>query len=61
MDYSFHIGGIMDNIVNALKLIIGLFIYIVFIRIFMEIANFIGEKLRFGKFFMYLWSKIKTK
>ena len=38
-----------------------LFICIIFTRIIMEVANYIGEKLGIGNFFIYLWRKIRKK
>ncbi len=43
---------------DAFKFLTLIFIYIGITRIFMEIANLIGEKLGIGKFIVYLWEKI---
>ena len=48
-----------------IKFVLGvlfvLFIYIIITKIFMEVANYVGEKLGFAKFFKYLWRKIRKK
>lgn len=40
-------------------IIIALIIYIVLTRFFMKIANFIGDKLKIGVFFMSLLNKLR--
>lgn len=49
----------MEYIHYALDFLSILFIYIVIIKIYMVIANYIGEKLGLGKFFMNLWEKMR--
>lgn len=51
----------MDYIHYALSVLIVLFIYIAITKFYMLVANYIGEHLGFGKFFMYLWRKIRRK
>lgn len=51
----------MDFIYYTLKVLMLLFIFIVIIKICVGIANYIGEQLGFGKFFIYLWGKIRKK
>lgn len=51
----------MDYIYYALSILIVLFIYIAIIKIYMWVANYIGEHLGFGKFFICLWHKIRRK
>ncbi|WP_187296217.1 hypothetical protein [Tepidibacter mesophilus] len=51
----------MDYIYYALNLLMVLFIFIAITRIYMRIAGYIGEQLGFGKFFIYLWKKIRKK
>lgn len=51
----------MDYIINALYFSIFLFIYILIVKIFMWVANYVGEQLGFGKFLIYLWQKIRKK
>ncbi|MCY6354406.1 hypothetical protein [Clostridium sp. ZS2-4] len=51
----------MDYIQYVLKILSVLFIYIVIIKIYMVVANYVGEKLGIGKFFIYLCKKIKKK
>lgn len=49
----------MNYIHYALDLLSILFIYIAITKIYMVVANYIGEKLGFGKFFMHLWEKVR--
>lgn len=49
----------MDTIKFCLAITIVLFIYTGMIKIFMNIANQIGDKLGLGKFFMHLLLKNK--
>lgn len=51
----------MDYIRYTLNFLIVLFIFMVIIRIYMEVASYIGKQLGFGKFFMYLCRKIIKK
>lgn len=51
----------MDYIVYGFKFSIFLFINIVFIKICMEVANYIGEQFGIKKFLLYLWRKIRKK
>jgi hypothetical protein len=51
----------MDIIKFVLGVLFGLFILIAITRIIMEVANHVGEQLGFGKFFLYLWRKIREK
>jgi hypothetical protein len=51
----------MEYIQYVLKVLIVVFIYIVIIRFIMNVANYIGEKLGFGKFFFKLIAKVKEK
>ncbi len=48
----------MEDIRVGLMLLIILFIYIVIIRIFMRIANAIGERLGVGRFVITLFRKM---
>lgn len=47
----------MEYIQLGLAILIAVFIYKAIIGIWMKIANFIGEKLRIGKFFYKLIAK----
>ena len=49
----------MDYIYYALGISIGLFIYIIITKVYMMIANYVGEQLGIGKFLIYLWGKIR--
>ena len=49
----------MDYINFIFLLLVILIAYIVITKIWMEIANYIGEKLRISTFFMWLLEKIK--
>ena len=51
----------MDYIYFALKIIMVLFTLIVITIIYMGVANYVGEKLGLGEFFIYLWRKIRKK
>ncbi|MDF2546134.1 MAG: hypothetical protein K0R93_1032 [Anaerosolibacter sp.] len=42
-----------------IQLTLILFIYTVLIGIFMKVANYVGEKLGMGKFFINLWQKTR--
>lgn len=49
----------MDQIKFIIGILLAVVFYIVLTKIFMNIANYIGEKLGFGKFFMGLLLKHK--
>lgn len=49
----------MDYIHYALNFLIVLFFYMVIMKIYMGIANYVGEQLGIGKFIIYLWGKIR--
>lgn len=50
------------GIINyVLKILAVVFIFIVVTKIFMVIANYIGEQLGFGKVFENLWKRISKK
>ncbi|MBX4271955.1 hypothetical protein [Clostridium estertheticum] len=51
----------MGYIHYALNILISIFIIIVITKIYMMVANYVGEQLRLGKFFIYLWRKIRMK
>jgi hypothetical protein len=51
----------MEYIQYVLKVLMVVFIYIVIIGILMRVANYVGEQLGFGKFFLNLWQKIRRK
>jgi hypothetical protein len=51
----------MEYIQYVLKVLIVVFIYIVIIRFIMNVANYIGEKLGFGKFFLNLLQRLRKK
>jgi hypothetical protein len=42
-----------------IQLVLLLFIYTAIIGIFMKVANYVGEKLGIGKFFINLWQKTR--
>ncbi len=48
----------MDYILNIL---IGIFVIIVIVKIYMVVANYVGEQLCLGKFIEYLLKKVRTK
>ncbi|HEY5584924.1 MAG TPA: hypothetical protein VIK78_10585 [Ruminiclostridium sp.] len=48
----------MDYIYIALKFIMAIIMFSLIIRFFMEVANRVGEQLRFAEFFVYIWRKI---
>lgn len=54
-------GGPMEFIQNILKISLVVFIYIVIIGIIMRVAEYIGERLGFGRFFLNLWGRIKKR
>ncbi|MFD3156822.1 hypothetical protein ACFIJ5_08185 [Haloimpatiens sp. FM7330] len=49
----------MEYIHYALEISISLFIFLAIIKIYMMAAAYVGEQFRLGKFFIYLWGKIK--
>lgn len=49
----------MEYIQNVLKVLLVVFMYIAIIGIFMRVANYVGEQLGFGKFFLNLWQKVR--
>jgi len=49
----------MGYVQSSLVLLIIIFVYIAIMEFYMKTANYIGEKLRIGKFFIYLWQKIR--
>ena len=49
----------MDYIYYVFNLLIVLFVYIVIMKIYMKVANYIGEQLGIGKFLIFLWRKIR--
>ena len=51
----------MDYIHYALNILIDIFIIIVITKICMVVANYVGEQLGLGKFFIHLWQKIRIK
>lgn len=62
MDYiNYAIELLVDYVDYALELLIALFICIVIIKVYIEVAYRIGERLGFGRFFMYLWQKIRKQ
>lgn len=48
----------MEYIRFAIALLVGLFIYTIFMRIFMGIANRMGETLGIGRLVIYIYRKI---
>ncbi|TCO68881.1 hypothetical protein [Marinisporobacter balticus] len=44
----------MDYLQYALKVLSVLFIYIVIMKIYMGVANYVGEQLGLGKFLIHL-------
>jgi len=44
----------MEYIYYALKISMGLLVFFEIIKIFMVVANYVGEQLGVGKFFIYL-------
>lgn len=46
---------------GILRALIGIFIILALIKLFMEIANYIGERLGFGSFFELIKKKLKKK
>lgn len=54
-------GGPMEFIQYILRILFVVFSYIVIIGIIMRVANYIGEKLGFGKFFLGLFERIKKR
>lgn len=51
----------MEFIQHILGISLVVFIYIVIVGIIMRVANYIGEKLGFGRFFLNLLRKIKKR
>ena len=51
----------MEKIYDLIKLSVAIFVFIAIIRIYMEVANYVGEKLGIGKFFISLLSRIRRK
>ena len=51
----------MDYICNAFNILIAIVIFMLTIKIFMLVANFIGERIGIGKFLIYLWGKLRKK
>ncbi len=49
----------MEYIQFSLAVLVTLFVYTIIIGIFMKVANYIGEKLGIGKFFINLWQKTR--
>lgn len=49
----------MDYINGSLKVLMGVILFIVIIKIFMELANYIGKQLGFGNLFIGIWQKIR--
>lgn len=52
---------IMVNIMYILQFIYVLLLFIIIIKVLMNAANYIGERLRFGEFFMRLLHLRKEK
>nr|WP_312580006.1 hypothetical protein [Sedimentibacter sp.] len=48
----------MDYVLNTL---IGIFVIMVIVKIYMVVARYVGEQLGIGKFIKYLLQKIQTK
>ncbi|GEM_PF-2250486 len=49
----------MEYINGSLKVLMGVILFIVFTKIFMELANYIGKKLGFDNLFIGIWQKIR--
>lgn len=51
----------MEYFQGILRALIGIFIILALIKLLMEAANYIGEKLGFGSFFEFIKEKLKKK
>lgn len=49
----------MDYINGSLKVLMGVILFIVLIKIFMELTSYIGKQLGFGNLFIGIWRKIR--
>lgn len=54
-------GDSMEYFQGILRALIGIFIILALIKLLMEAANYIGEKLGFGSFFEFIKEKLKKK
>ena len=54
MDYIYDV---LKLIISIITIIIGTIMNFIYFRILMEVANYVGEKLGFSRFFIYLWQK----
>ncbi len=51
----------MDYIQYVLGVLSVIFMFIVIMKIYMGVANYVGKKLGIGKSLIYLWQKIRKK
>ena len=51
----------MDYIYYAFNMLIVIVIVIINVKIFMSVANYVGERIGIGKFLMYLFGKLRKK
>ncbi|MBB6218149.1 Ca2+/Na+ antiporter [Anaerosolibacter carboniphilus] len=49
----------MDYVQYVLNILIVLFVYIVIVKIYMEVANYVGERLGIGQFVIGLCKKMR--
>ena len=51
----------MEYIYNAFDILMAIVASIITVKIYMLVANYIGEQIGIGKFLIYLWGKIRKK
>lgn len=51
----------MRYIYDAFGFLIFLFIFILIIKVYMCVANYVGKKIGFGDIFIWIWQKIRKR